>query len=134
MKGTIVRNLLANRIMTPDGTIIESNSVHDFVSHTDKNGYTYAVDGGLSYTRRVWDSPVRDYVEMSVYTDDLHSVIRDTFKWGTYGPKGDQPKTYVKLKNMSIEHIQAILKTQHHIPDYIRKVFTDELDYRFMFE
>ncbi len=39
------------RIRTPDGTVLESESVHHFVSHTDKNGEWYFVDGGKHYVR-----------------------------------------------------------------------------------
>jgi len=43
--------------------------------------------------------------------------IRDWMQWGTYGKNPDM-FTRIKivlLKNMSDEHIEAILKTQYHI-------------------
>lgn len=41
------RKLLVNRIQTPDGTILTSKSVHDYVTHTDANGEEYIL--GLVY-------------------------------------------------------------------------------------
>lgn len=40
------RFIICNQIVTPDGTRLISHGVHDFVSHTDKNGQYYACDGG----------------------------------------------------------------------------------------
>ena len=47
------RQLLVNAIQTPDGTVLKSRGVHDFVDHTDKvSGEYYFTDGGLVYTRQ----------------------------------------------------------------------------------
>ena len=72
--------IVSNRILTPDGTILESMHRHDYVTYEDANGLEYMVDGGLDYLRRNVhdDAP---YIELSVYSDDSHDVIRDVFKW-----------------------------------------------------
>ena len=121
--------IVSNRIRTPDGTILESMHRHDYVTYEDANGLEYMVDGGLDYLRRNVhdDAP---YIELSVYSDDSHDVIRDVFKWGTRGKDGKQPLTYVPLKNLTTEHIEAILETQDHIQEYIRNIFLDELEFR----
>ncbi len=121
--------IVANRIRTPDGTILESKHRHDYVTYVDKNGKQYMVDGGLDYLRRNLhdDAP---YTELSVYSDAPHDLISETFKWGTRGKDGKQPLTYVPLKDLTTPHIEAILETQIHIPGYIRKIFEDELDFR----
>lgn len=121
--------ILCNRIKTPDGTILESMNRHDYVTYIDANGKEYMVDGGLDYLRRNVhdDAP---YTELSVVSTDEHSVIRESFKWGTYGIDGKQPLKYVILKDMSWDHIDAILKTQTHLRDHIRQLFVNELDYR----
>ena len=40
--------ILRNIIRTPDGTLLESRTVHDYVSHKDLNGELYINDGGKS--------------------------------------------------------------------------------------
>ena len=121
--------IVSNRIRTPDGTILESMHRHDYVTYVDANGKEYMVDGGLDYLRRNVhdDAP---YEELSVYTDDLHIEIRNVFRWGTRGKDGKQPLTYVPLKDLTTEHIEAILDTQTHIQEHIRKIFLDELSFR----
>jgi len=123
--------IICNRIRTPDGTILESMNRHDFVTYIDANGKEYMVDGGLDYLRRNIhdDAP---YIELSVMCNADHSVIREVFKWGTYGIDGKQPLTYVILKDMSSDHIEAILETQTHLRDHIRQLFVNELNFRSM--
>ena len=43
------KKLILSRIRTPDGTILTSYHQHDYVTHTDKNGETYMLDGGSEY-------------------------------------------------------------------------------------
>ncbi len=119
--------IVANRIRTPDGTILESMHRHDYVTYTDANGKEYMVDGGLDYLRRNIhdDAPAE---ELSVYSDAPHTVIREVFKWGTRGKDGKQPLKFVVLKDMTTDHIEAILETQN-LPSYMRKIFLDELDF-----
>jgi hypothetical protein len=120
--------LLAQRIQTPDGTILHSKHRHDYVTHTDANGETYMVDGGFEYRRgSVNKVPAKD---LCVYTDDDHQKIREAFCWGTRGKDGRQPVEYKPLQTLSTEHVEAIIETQHHIPEHIRKVFLDEIEYR----
>lgn len=121
--------IVSNRIRTPDGTILESMHRHDYRTYVDVNGKEYMVDGGLDYLRRNVhdDAP---YQELSVYSDAPHDVISETFKWGTRGKDGKQPLKYVVLKDLTTEHIEAILNTQSHIADYIRKIFLNELSFR----
>ena len=121
--------IVANRIRTPDGTILESMHRHDYVTYTDANGKEYMVDGGLDYLRRNIhdDAP---YEELSVYDDAPYALIREVFKWGTRGKDGKQPLMYVPLKDLTTEHIEAILETQTHIQEHIRKIFLDELSFR----
>lgn len=58
--------------------------------------------------------------------------VRDWMKWGTFGKNGDQPLKWVILKNMSDEHIMAILRTQPHISDFYRNAFKKELKRRIL--
>ncbi len=44
-------NLIYNALRTPDGTVLTSRHRHDYVTHIDKNGKEYMIDGGLDYVR-----------------------------------------------------------------------------------
>ena len=56
--------------------------------------------------------------------------VRDWMKWGTFGKSGREPLKWVVLKNMSDEHIEAILKTQKQISKFYRSEFEKELAMR----
>lgn len=122
--------ILLNQIRTPDGTILTSTHRHDYRTHIDANGKVYMVDGGNSYLRRTVhkDAP---YEELSIYLDPYdHNHNREHFKWGTYGLEGKGPLRRVPLKDLDTDHIEAILETQKHVPEYFRLVFKQELKYR----
>lgn len=121
--------LVYNAIRTPDGTVLESKHRHDFVVYVDKNGREYMVDGGLEYIRRNVhdDAP---YEELSVYQEDGHDKVREVLKWGTYGIKGDQPLTYIALKDMNTGHIQACLDNVLGMHPTYKESFKEELKLR----
>ncbi len=99
--------LIRNALRTPDGTIIESLFTHDFVTHKDKNGKVYMVDGGLDYFRA---SVNGDEIYLDLYDDQPHEFQREYLRWGTYGKKGDRPIEYKKIKDMSTNHMEAVLR------------------------
>lgn len=100
-------NLISNSLVTPDGTIITSKSRHDYVTHTDKNGKEYMVDGGLDYLRRSAHGDERD---ASAYDDAPHELQRVLLEWGTYGKGGKEALRYVPIREMSTAHIKAVLR------------------------
>ena len=121
-------DLIYNAIRTPDGTILESRSVHDFVGHTDANGKFYAVDGGLEYPRRCGDM---DYEELSLTLEDEFSKIRDTLQWGTTGKAGkarNRPLKKVKIKDLDTKHILSILDLRY-LGSKFRIVLEKELEF-----
>ena len=120
--------LLVSAIITPDGTVLESTHRHDYQTYTDANGEEYMIDGGTDYIRRSVNK--ERATDAFVYTNDPHEVIREAFKWGTYGKYGEQPLEMKLLKSLDTEHIEAILRTQTQLKSHITKVFEDELDYR----
>jgi hypothetical protein len=124
--GIAQRFIVLNQIRTPDGTILRSVNRHDYRTYIDKNGKEYMVDGGSEYLRRNVhdDAP---YDELSIYSDDSFDVIRRSLHWGTYGPKGDQPKRYVAMSDLSDDHIKAILVTQSQVQGDLRQWFETEL-------
>lgn len=121
--------LLAQRIQTPDGTILQSFNRHDYKTHVDAiTNETYMVDGGLDYCRGTVNKVPA--TSLCVFVGDDFHHIRSAFCWGTRGVNGDQPLKYVPLKDLDIDHIQAILDTQFQIPQYIRDQFVAELVFR----
>ena len=124
-----MKKLVYNAIQTPDGTIIESKHRHDYVTHVDAiTGNEYCVDGGHEYSRR---SSWGDEKELYVYSDDPFEIVRQYTKRGSRGKDGKQPLTWIPLKDMTDEHLQAVLDyypkgTDNWHLDLIRK----EIQYR----
>lgn len=122
------KHILLNRIQTPDGTIITSTNRHNFVTHRDKNGYMYAVDGGRAYQRIITDRS--DYKNLVIYFEDPIEVVREYFTWGTYGKSGTSDLQQKLLRDLTNEHIQAIIETQKHLHPVVMETFQRELAYR----
>ena len=121
--------VIANALITPDGTVLQSYHRHDYKTYVDKvSGEEYMIDGGTDYCRSNVNVAGAHYI--SITMDDPHEVRREWFHWGTRGKDGRQPLTWKPLKDLDTDHIQAILETQHHIPDYLVGLFVDELEYR----
>lgn len=123
------RKIICNKIRTPDGTILESKSVHDYVTHIDKNGLEYSTDGGHYYLHRIVhnDAP---YEDLTIYDDDPFEIIRENLKWGTYGKSGKEELRWILLKEMSNDHINSILTYVKNINEMYKKFFKMELEYR----
>ena len=120
--------LIRNALQTPDGTIIESRSRHDYVTHTDANGKVYVVDGGLDYQRR---SNHGDEQDCSVYDTGDHLVRREALTWGSYGAAGDQTLTVTTIADMSTDHIKAVIRNcSSYMNLLIKEVMVAELDHR----
>jgi hypothetical protein len=120
--------IVANRIRTPDGTILQSFHRHDYKTYVDKNGQEYMVDGGNDYIRRiVAEEP---YEELSVTLRHPYEEIREAFHWGTRGRDGKEPLSWKALRDLSTEHIEAILDTQTHLEAWVMNLFNSELKYR----
>ena len=111
------KQLILNRIKTPDGTILISRHRHDYVTHTDKNGKVYMVDGGTDYLRRNIheDAP---YEELSLYSDESYEIIRENVCREGRGINGDQPLTWVPISKMNDNWLLACI-------DYNRKLGLD---------
>lgn len=122
-------NIIYNAIKTPDGTILESRYRHDFQTYTDTvSGESYMIDGGLDYTRRSINTMPAEDLTMTL--EDPHEKAREWVKWGTYGASGREKLHYIKVKDMTVEHIQAILSTQLKIAPQFKILLTRELEWR----
>lgn len=123
-----MNNLIHNSLMTPDGTVLVSRYRHDYVTHTDKNGKEYMVDGGIDYGRFSIheDAP---HTDLCLYDDEPHKVQRWVIRWGTYGKDGKQPLTLKPIAEMDTGHIELVL--QDHNPTRVyRACMEKELEYR----
>lgn len=102
------KRLIANRIKTPDGTILWSRSVHDFVAYEDtKTGERYILDGGTEYTHgSINKIPAKD---VSIYSTAKwktlrNYIIRNTLLLDSNGNQTGE-SGYVRLSNMSDAHL-----------------------------
>jgi hypothetical protein len=86
------------------------------------------VDGGLSYLRRSGAG----YVELSLRYGDNHTIVRERFNWGGRGVNGDEPLTYIILKDIVPAHLDALITYTEGCRDHpeIHQVFIDELNWR----
>lgn len=121
--------LVYNAIQTPDGTILQSKHRHDYVTHTDKNGKHYMVDGGTDYCRR---SNNGDEISLCLTVLDPIEKIREVFTWGrNFDEKGKRlPKTeWVLLKDLTEGHLEALCTNQFS-PEWTTLLFIREKQYR----
>jgi len=119
--------LVYNAIQTPDGTILESKTRHDYKSYEDANGKTYIVDGGTDYMRTSTHS---DQINLSVVYGDGHDKVRNVLGWGTYGKDGTEPLHYITIGEMTTDHINAVIENVIGIKHVIKQVMLDELEQR----
>lgn len=109
---------------------IESKYRHDFVRC--KCGKV-AVDGGLDYSKTMFTS-LSDFTNTSITDNGTHELRREHLKWGNNYDKDMNalPETiWVPIKNMSSEHIQAILDGGYVKNNYAyQELFKEELEFR----
>ena len=96
-----MKKLLLNRWRTPDGTVLTSYSTHDYVSHRDRNGEDYFIDGGSSYVRMSLNN--EKMTNMCIYYDSPFEEIRENVCRGTFDENNN--RIWVPLCNMSDAHL-----------------------------
>jgi hypothetical protein len=116
-------------LKTPDGTILHSSHRHDYVTHTDTNGKSYLLDGGLDYVRC---SGHPDEKLISIYSDEPFENLRKYIYRMGYGKQGaNDYGTYrlTFLDKMTDEHLDALLtyctESNRFLPFY-----KQEIEYR----
>ena len=126
------RQLILNRIKTPDGTILISRHRHDYVEYIDKNGLTYMVDGGTDYQRCI-EQLSEPHIDMCVYSDDPFEIIREVYCRGGRGKNGDQPLTWTPLNEMSDEWLKACITYNNergNEDSLANELYNKEIEYR----
>jgi len=106
------------------GKIIASTSVHDYASCGCAN--KAMVDGGKEYIRCGWID--KELIQdLSVFEKDSFETMCDKLVWGSYGIKGDEPLKFNFIKDLEVDHINAILKNVKSISFYHKEVMTEIL-------
>lgn len=106
--------------------IIQSYHGHDYKTCSCDN--QAMVDGGLNYAR-YGAVDMGKITKITYTTGDPFDLIRAFFCWGTYGKYADQPLKYIKLKDMSDEHVRAVIVWKGVQP-WIIDLMKQEIDYR----
>ena len=104
----MAKKLILSQIRTPDGTILTSRHQHDYVTHLDKNGELYMLDGGNEYQR--YNITKEPFEDLSIYSDAPFEIIRENYHRGDRGKDGLQPLTWVPLSKMSNEWLKNCIK------------------------
>lgn len=126
------KEILVNKWQTPDGTILHSKHVHDFVGHRDKiTKEEYFIDGGNEYVRMSINKiPMKS---LCLYTDSPFEEIRKNYGRMAFNEE-TKKHYYVLLKDMSDEHlINAINYNYEHGYGFMCKTniqYIRELMYR----
>lgn len=105
------KKLVANRIQTPDGTILWSRFCHDYVQYRDANGLEYMVDGGNDYQcgfdERSLPEDQRSK-NLCVFDDEPWNVQREVILRGTFDST-DGHRIWVPLSKLSDNHLKNIV-------------------------
>ena len=97
-----------------------SSHRHDFKTYNLKGGTYISVDGGTEYIRRVGDleSKGGGWIDWSLDSNDNIRIVREKLLWGHY-PLNPTPKNcslkYSLIKDLQLDHLKAIVKTQKNI-------------------
>jgi hypothetical protein len=124
------RFLIANRIQTPDGTILWSRFGHDYVTYDDANGEQYMLDGGpdvLSWRTSVNKIPAKS---LQVYSDAPFEEIRKVMLRGTFAESGE--RIWVPLYKMNNLHLIGVLDYNENLGIHSRfdQFIEKEIEYR----
>ena len=129
------KEIIYNAMQTPDGTVIESKNRHDYVSHMDKNGETYMVDGGKDYLKRsVNEIPAKELtMYLEPWTLGFHEKAREVVKRGGRGINGDQPLTWVPICKMNDGWVKATIDYNANLgleDNWFTTLLVKEVEYR----
>ena len=115
---------------------IQCKQCHELIVSRDRHDFKWckcgkvAIDGGLDYISLTGNR--EDYSDLSLTNRDAFHIVRKFAEWGTHGKLGDQPLTYIKLKDMSDNHLTNLLqhldsKSEEH---FFKELILKEQKYR----
>ncbi len=122
--------IVHNSIRTPDGTVLTSRHVHDYVTHIDTNGEYYQNDGGLDYFHRSVNKEEAE--DLSLYSDAPHEQIREVVSRGSRGKSGRDELKYILLKDIDDDYLQAIIdyETENRPQNKFIEIYKNEQKFR----
>jgi len=124
-----LEQMVLNRVLCKEcGEVLISYHRHDY--KTCKCPNQTMVDGGNDYQRYGGHDMSKVDRSISIYLSDDHEKMRYTAHWGNRGKDGKQPLQWKCVADMSDQHLQAVLDTQTHAPEWMRKIMQTELDNR----
>ena len=123
------RKLIYSGLKTPDGTLLQSTHRHDYITHLDKNGNEYMLDGGLDYQRY---NTHGDEELIAHYDDEPFDIIRQFAYRTGFGKPGNEDYGTFRLtfyKDMSDDYLNASIK---YCKEYGQRydLLEKELEYR----
>lgn len=125
------KRLILSQIQTPDGTILRSMHVHDYVTHLDKNGEEYMLDGGNEYQR--YNTCKEPFKDLSIWSDAPYEVIRENYHRGGRGKNGDESLKWVPMSEMSDEWLKACIEYNDErglSKSFMNYMYLKEIKYR----
>lgn len=105
------RKLIYISLITPDGTDLISTHQHEMITHKDKNGKSYMIDGGQQGYYYRCSTNGDEQITKLFLGDFFELVRRKVFRTGFGKPESDNYGIWriTTLKNMTDEHLQASL-------------------------
>ena len=68
-------------------------------------------------------------IKYTYVSTDPHDLLREFVAWGSYGKNGDQPLQYKLLKDMSDDHLRAVIVWPRGA-QWMKDLMKQEIDYR----
>jgi len=125
-----MKNLIFNSVICLEcGEQLISRHRHDYKSCSCENQVFN--DGGLDYQR--FGGKNLDLIQSHcIYDNSDFSTIRFYLERGSYGKNFDEPLHYIKLKDMTDEHLQNVIdyEEEHNPDNRFLKFYKKEQKYR----
>jgi len=116
----IMSDIIQNAVYVPSQrTYYVSANRHDFVAFT-VGSEEHFIDGGTDYLRASFLLPYNKIVDYSLTSSNTLKEIREKLLWGTYGKSGNKPLKWVPFRNLSVDHLAAIICHKGAAPNAIR--------------
>jgi hypothetical protein len=111
------------------GEVLVSYHRHDYKTCSCEQGTM--IDGGLEYLR-CGGKDLAKVQTNTLYDDAPHEQIREVVSRGGRGVNGDEPLTYVLLKDISSDWLESIIEyeTQHRPTNRFLPIYKNEQKFR----